>query len=68
MAKHLKKRTAGRAQYLSFSLEGVKVQAARYRISTTAYSPWLITQGEQVLPENAIKRGKYLSSLFAAEK
>lgn len=66
MARNIKKRTAGRAQYLAFTLSGVKVQAARYRISTAAYSPWLITQGEGVLPENAIKRGQYLSRLFAA--
>lgn len=45
MARNIKKRTAGRAQYLTFTLSGVKVQAARYRISTAAYSPWLVTQG-----------------------
>ena len=66
MARNIQKRTAGRAQYLAFTIAGARVQAARYRISTTAFSPWLVTQGEHVLPENAIKRGKYLSSLFAA--
>jgi hypothetical protein len=66
MARNIKKRTTGRAQYLTFTLDGVKVQAARYRISNTAYSPWLITQGEDVLPGSAIARGKYLSRLFAA--
>lgn len=66
MARNIRKRTAGRAQYLTFTLSGVRVQAARYRISNTAYSPWLITQGENALPDSAIARGQYLSKLFAA--
>ncbi len=60
------KRTAGRAQYLAFTLSGVKVQAARYRLTDTRFSPWLVTQGEDVLPGKAVPRGKYLTSLFAA--
>lgn len=66
MARNIERRTAGRAQYLSFTIAGVQIMAARYRISNTTYSPWLVTQGDSALPENAIKRGKYLSKLFTA--
>ena len=66
MPRNIKKRTAGRAQYLTFTLSGVKVQAARYRLTDTRFSPWLVTQGEDVLPSRAVARGQYLSRLFAA--
>lgn len=66
MARNIKKRTAGRSQYLTFTLCGVKVQAARYRVSTARFSPWLVVEGESSLPGNAVSRGQYLSRLFAA--
>ena len=66
MARNITRRTAGRAQYLAFTLSGVKVQAARYRLTDRRFSPWLVTQGEEALPGKAVTRGKYLSSLFAA--
>ena len=66
MARNIRKRTAGRAQHLAFTLSGVKVQAARYKLTGTRFSPWLITQGEDALPGNAVSRGQYLSKLFAA--
>lgn len=66
MATDIMKRTSGRAQYLSFILSGVKVQAARYRLSRTQFCPWLVTEGADVLPANGKSRGWYLSKLFAA--
>lgn len=65
MATEILKRFDGRAQYLTFTLSGVKVQAARYRLSRTQFCPWLVTEGADVLPGNSKSRGWYLSRLFA---
>ena len=64
MAQNITRRTEGRAQFITFTLNGVKVMAARCRLTSDRFCPWLITQGAEVLPPNANTRGKYLSKVY----
>lgn len=66
MATEILKRFDGRAQYLTFTLAGVKVTAARYRLTDKRFCPWLVVSGENVLPDNAQARGRMLTRLYAA--
>lgn len=64
MAQNVERRTEGRAQFITFTLHGVKVVAARCRLTSDRFCPWLITQGAEVLPTHANTRGKYLSKVY----
>lgn len=64
MATLIKRRAQGRVQHLDFLYNGIRVLAARYRISSNQYTPWLITMGEHSLPASHVSRGRLLSKLF----
>ena len=64
MTQDITCRTEGRAQFITFTLNGVKVVAARCRLTSDRFCPWLITQGAEVLPLNANARGKYISKVY----
>ena len=53
----VKKHTDSRAQYLYIGKGKMQIAAARILITGERYSPWLITHGRELLPENAIARG-----------
>ena len=56
--------TEGRAQYIYIKKDNKQISAARILITGDRFSPWLITHGKELLPENNIKRGIYLTKLF----
>lgn len=62
----LERRKENRVQHLVISVAGELVRACRYRITEVRWCPWLIAMGADKLPENAIKRGQVLTSLFNA--
>ena len=64
MATRIQRQEQGRAQYLTCTINGEKVTAARYRLTSDRYSPWLVTEGIFTLPASAIARGRLLTRIF----
>lgn len=60
------RRSEGRVQYLSFTIAGALVRAMRYFITDDRTCPWLVATGADKLPQNAIARGQFLTSIFNA--
>lgn len=56
--------TEGRAQYLKFRLDGVRVSAGRVLITSDRFSPWVITEGRDALPTSHTTRGRLLSRIY----
>ena len=65
----INKQVDGRTQKLSVvdELLGNRITAMRWRITSKKYCPWLVAEGEELLPKNAIKRGIQLSHIWKME-
>jgi hypothetical protein len=54
----------GRVQKLTVECALGRIVAMRWRITADKFCPWLVSEGEELLPTNNIKRGLALSAFW----